>query len=472
MKENIQSLLLGAAALLPVAAAAQESPNFIVIHLDDMGYGDLTVTGASGYRTPYIDQLCVEGMRLTNFYASQAVSTASRAGLLTGCYPNRLGFAGAFNPNSPIGLNPEEETIASLLREKGYACSAIGKWHLGDQPEFMPLNHGFDEYFGLPFSNDMWPLHPTAKYPPLPLYEGNEVINPDIKPEDQEQLTTLYTERAVKFIAENKKKPFFLYLAHSMPHVPLYVSDKFKGKSEQGLYGDVMMELDWSVGEILKALKENKIDGKTIVIFTSDNGPWLNYGNHAGSTGGLREGKGSSFEGGQRVPFIIRWPDKIPAGTISNQLVANIDILPTLVDISQASLPEKKIDGVSVKDIFLGNFTAEPREYFLYYYRDNHLEAIRDNRFKLVFQHAGRTYEGFLPGNNGRPGTAPENRQYPMALYDLRRDPGERYDVQAQYPEVMNRLKQVADEAREDMGDKLTSKEGANRRPIGRIKKQ
>ncbi|MDL2319514.1 sulfatase [Alistipes sp. OttesenSCG-928-B03] len=470
MKRSVRSLFLGAAVLAPGCAAQREEPlNFVVIHLDDMGYGDLTVTGATGYRTPNIDRLCAEGMRLTEFYASQAVSSASRAGLLTGCYPNRLGFAGALNPNSPVGLNPDEETIATLLREEGYATSAIGKWHLGDRVPFMPLNHGFDEYYGLLYSNDMWPWHPTAKYPPLPLYEGNEVVNHDVRPEDQEMLTTQYTERAVKFIAEHRDGPFFLYLAHTMPHVPLYVSDKFRGKSQQGLYGDVMMELDWSVGEVLAALAENGIEDNTVVIFTSDNGPWINYGNHAGSTGGLREGKGTSFEGGQRVPFIIRWPGRVPAGVVSNQLAANIDILPTIASLAGARLPAKQIDGVDVSAIFFGDTDAEPREHLLYYYRDNHLEGVRNDRFKLVLPHVGRSYEGHLPGNDGQPGYAPENVEVPMALYDLRRDPGERYDVQEQHPEVIEELMEVVEAARDDMGDKLTGRQGANRRPMVRI---
>ncbi|MCL2692717.1 MAG: sulfatase [Rikenellaceae bacterium] len=473
MKNNVRSLLLGAAVFAPAGCAAEPSPppNFIVINLDDMGYGDFTAAGATGYRTPNIDRMCAEGMRLTNFYAAQAVSTASRAGLLTGCYPNRLGFAGALNPNSPVGLNPEERTIASLLRERGYATSAIGKWHLGDKQPFMPLDHGFDEYYGLLYSNDMWPYHPTAGsyYPPLPLYEGNEVINPAMTGEDQTQLTTDYTERAVRFITENRDRPFFIYLAHTMPHVPLFVSDKFAGKSEQGLYGDVMMELDWSLGEILKALKHNGLDDNTVVMFTSDNGPWINYGNHAGSTGGLREGKGTSFEGGKRVPFIIRWPGKIPAGVVSSRLAVNIDLLPTIVSMAGARLPEKKIDGVDMTRVFMGDPDTNPREYFLYYYRDNQLQAVRNAEFKLVLPHRSRTYEGYLPGNDGRPGEVSENMDVPQALYDLRRDPGERYDVQEQHPEVIEQLMRVVEAAREDMGDVLTGRAGANRRPIGRI---
>ena len=238
-----------------------------------------------GYKTPNIDRLALEGMRYTNFYAAQPISGASRAGLLTGCYPNRIGFAHAPNPGCPYGISDEEETIAEVLKKRDYATAIFGKWHLGDAKKFLPLQHGFDEWYGLPYSNDMWPYHPKWKFPDLPTYEGNEILGYNL---DQTTLTTDYTERSVKFIRENRERPFFLYLAHSMPHVPLAVSDKFKGKSEQGLYGDVMMELDWSVGEVLRTLEELGLERNTLVIFTSDNGPWIAYGNHAGSTGGLR----------------------------------------------------------------------------------------------------------------------------------------------------------------------------------------
>ncbi|MCC8146681.1 MAG: sulfatase [Bacteroidales bacterium] len=463
----MKTFFIGAIAFTPFSIQANDPINFILIHLDDMGYGDLSVTGSSGYLTPNIDRLSMEGMRFTHFYSAQAVSSASRAGLLTGCYPNRIGFYGALNPNAKKGLSPAEETIATLLKKKGYVCSAVGKWHLGDAPEFMPLQHGFDEYFGLLYSNDMWPYHPTAKYPPLPLYKDNEVINSDMSPDDQKELTTQYTEQALRFIEENKDKPFFLYLAHSMPHVPLYVSDKFEGKSEQGAYGDVMMELDWSVGEILKVLKKNGLDNQTLIIFTSDNGPWINYGDHAGSTGGLREGKGTSFEGGQRVPCIFRWPGKIPAGTINNNLASSIDILPTIMKISESELPEKKIDGVDIYEMLTGNFELQPRKYFLYYYKENNLEAIRNDKFKLIFEHKGRSYELYPPGNDGKPGRVEENRPVLPGLYDLRRDPGERYDVSELYPEIIMELNRVADEAREDLGDFLRDIPGKNRRPIG-----
>ena len=459
-------------ALFGLHVQAQEPTNFVVIFLDDMGYGDLTVTGASGYRTPNIDRLCSEGMRFTNFYAAQAVSSASRAGLLTGCYPNRVGFAGALDHSAKTGISQSEETIAEVLKKKNYACGAFGKWHLGHHPQFLPTNHGFDEYLGLPYSNDMWPFHPQSGsyYPDLPLIEGERAVNPKVTPEDQAQLTAQYTERAIGFIEKNRNQPFFVYLAHSMPHVPLYVSDKFKGKSEQGLYGDVMMEIDWSVGEILKTLEKLNLDKNTLIVFTSDNGPWLNYGNHAGSSGGLREGKGTAFEGGQRVPCIMRWSGKIPSGVICNQLASTIDLLPTFAHISGASLPELRIDGVNIISLMtVAEAVSSPRKYFLYYYRQNDLDAVRNDRFKLVFPHAGRTYEGFLPGNNGLPGQVNERQAFESALYDMRRDPGERYDVKELYPEVVAELTRIAEAARKDLGDDLVGEKGTGRRPIGRL---
>lgn len=333
---NLQSSFgLGLASLMSFQAAAQKPgpshtklPNIVLIFIDDMGYGDVGCFGATQYNTPNIDKLASTGMRFTNFYVAQAVSSASRAGLMTGCYSNRVGISGALGPNSSIGINADEELIPELLSPRGYRNAIVGKWHLGDHHQFLPLQNGFQEYFGLPYSNDMWPVNydgsqvtpenhqRPGNYPVLPLIRGNEKIREIITLEDQAKLTTLYTEYAIDFINRNKKNPFFLYLAHSMTHVPLAVSDKFKGKSKQGLFGDVVMEIDWSVGEIMKALQKNGLTENTLVIFTSDNGPWLNFGNHAGSAGGLREGKGCSWEGGQRVPCIMSWPAKIPLGAI------------------------------------------------------------------------------------------------------------------------------------------------------------
>jgi len=446
-----------------------KSPNVILIYLDDMGHGDLSLTGATGYKTPHIDRMANDGLRFTHYYAPQAVSSASRAGLLTGCYPNRVGFSGALGPHSPMGIAEEEETMAEMLRKEGYRTAIFGKWHLGVHPQFLPTNHGFELFSGIPYSNDMWPLHPTGSYPDLPLFENEEIINSAITPEDQAQFTTNFTRRTIDFIKQNRKNPFFIYLAHPMPHVPIYVSDKFKGKSAQGRYGDVMMEIDWSVGEILKTLRETGLEENTLVIFTSDNGPWINYGNHAGSTGGFREGKGTTFEGGQRVPCIMQWKGVIPEDGVSNSLVAAMDILPTLAEITGAPLPEKKIDGVSLLPILRGELEAKPRETFYYYYRQNSLEAVREGDWKLVFPHPGRTYEGFQPGKDGLPGTVNENFAVEGALYDLRRDPGERYDVSESNPAIVQSLEKIAQEAREDLGDDLLKMEGENRREPGRI---
>ena len=328
-------------------------------------------------------------MLFTNFNSVQAVCSASRAALLTGSYPNRIGISGALMPYSTIGLNENEITIAELLKEKGYATSIFGKWHLGFQEKFLPLNHGFDTFLGIPYSNDMWPVDfdgnqisdssdwRKKSYPQLPLIENFNKIDEIRTLEDQAKLTTLLTERSVEFINNNKDNPFFLYVPHPMPHVPIAVSNKFKGKSTQGLYGDLMMEIDWSVGEIVKALKQNNLEENTLVIFTSDNGPWLNFGNHAGSTGGLREGKGTSFEGGQRVPTIMKWPKVISAGSISNNIAATIDVFPTIANIVSSVLPKHKIDGVDISSILEGRRDSNPRDHLYYYYGKNNLEAVR-----------------------------------------------------------------------------------------------
>ena len=455
---------------------AQRNPNIVLIFLDDMGNGDLSSTGALQYRTPSIDKLGTDGIRFTNFLTAQAVCSASRAGLLTGCYPNRIGFSGALFPGSPIGINSTEVLLPELVKQKGYATGMIGKWHLGDSREFLPLQHGFDEYFGLPYSNDMWPVDFAGKpatdwrkdaFPPLFIIEGNDKKIPLTTLDDQSKLTKLYTQRAVDFISRNKSKPFFLYLAHSMPHVPINASPAFRGKSKQGLYGDVMMEIDWSVGEVLKAIQENGLDSNTLIIFTSDNGPWLNFGNHAGSTGGLREGKGNSFEGGMRVPCLMQWKGTIPAGLICNGLASTIDIFPTVAEMLSLNLPDNKIDGLSMLSVLKGNMATTPRKEFYYYFRKNNLEAVRLEDWKLILPHPGRTYENFKVGMDGFPGEVNDDFTITKALYDLRRDPGERYDVQEQFPEMVKTLEELAEKAREDLGDDLTKRTGKNVRKPG-----
>ena len=299
--------------------------------MDDMGYADIGAFGAKAYPTPHLDQMAKEGRKFTDFYVTQAVCSASRAGLLTGCYNVRIGINGALGPKSSHGLNPDEITIAEICKQQGYATACYGKWHLGHHQKFLPLQHGFDDYFGLPYSNDMWPYHPGVlhlpmherlkKWPHLPLIDGNNIINPKVSGKDQEELTTKYTERAVSFIKKNKDNPFFVYLPHSMVHVPLYVSDKFKGKSGAGLFGDVMMEVDWSAGEIMKVLRKHDLHKNTLFIFTSDQVPWLNYGEHSGSAVPLRERKGTMFEGVAEEPTL-------PGGREPSRLALSVMNLP------------------------------------------------------------------------------------------------------------------------------------------------
>lgn len=468
---NNKILLLSALGGLSMPGLAADYTNFIVINLDDVGYGDFSYNGAYGYKTPNIDRMAAEGMRFTHFLAGQPISGASRAGLLTGCYPNRIGFSGAPGPGSDYGVHPDEMTMGELLKQKGYNTAIYGKWHLGDARQFLPLQNGFDEYYGLPYSNDMWPFHPQQgevfNFPDLPTFDGNEVVGYNT---DQTQFTTDYTTRTVNFIKKNQKKPFFIYLAHSMPHVPLFVSDKFKGKSEQGLFGDVMMEIDWSVGEVLKTLRELGLEENTLVVLTSDNGPWTNYGNHAGSAGGLREAKATTFDGGNRIPCVMYWKGKITPGATCNKLASNIDLFPTLADISGAPLPTRKIDGVSLVPLIREEKEANPRESFAYYYNKNDLEAVTDGLFKLVFPHRYVTYGTYVPGNDGQPGKLTNVDLLKAEMYDLRRDPGERYDVISQYPEEAAKLMKIADKMREELGDNLTRVKGTEQREPGRIK--
>ena len=458
---------------------SKDNPNIIIILLDDMGYGDIESFGAIDYSTPNINKLVENGMLFTNFYSAQAVCSASRAGLLTGTYPNRIGIHGALFPQSKIGLNPSEKTIAEILKEKNYKTAVIGKWHLGYQKEFLPLNHGFDYYYGIPYSNDMWPVDfdgnqitnendwRKKNYPQLPIIENFNKIGEVRTLEDQAKLTINYTEKSINFINMNADKSFFLYVPHSMPHVPIAASKKFKGKSKQGLYGDVIMELDWSLGEIVKTLKKNNILENTMIIFTSDNGPWLNFGNHAGNTAGLREGKGTVFEGGQRVPTIISWPKVVKKSTISNKLVASIDLLPTITKIVRGKLPKHTIDGVSILDLLKGKNT-NPRDHFFYYYKKNNLEAVRKDQWKLILPHESRSYKNVMPGIDGYKGNY-SKLKLNYELYNLRRDPGERYNVIKKYPKIAQSLKDLAETAREDMGDEATGRKGKNRRKPGRV---
>ncbi|MFM1767513.1 MAG: Arylsulfatase [Verrucomicrobiota bacterium] len=460
--------LLGAGPILaaPAASAPPRPPNVVLIFCDDLGYGDLGCYGAKGYRTPHLDQLARDGMRFTDFYVPQAVCSASRAALLTGCYPNRVGILGALGPNARVGLHSNEWTLAEMLRERGYATAVYGKWHLGRPAEFLPPAHGFDEYFGLPYSNDMWPHHPTGgtNYPPLPLIEGTEVVR--LMP-NQSQLTTWFTERAVKFIDTHAARPFFLYVPHPMPHVPLFVSDKFKGSTPRGLFGDVLAEIDWSVGQILDALRRHRLEEDTLVIFTSDNGPWLSYGDHAGSSGGFREGKGTAWEGGVRVPFLARWPGRIPRGTVCREPAMTIDVFPTVAGLAGGRLPEHPIDGRDLWPLLSGRKGASSPHEALWFYWDSGLHAIRSGSWKLHFPHS--YVQPNPPGNGGRPGRM-LNPRTDLALYDLAADPGETRDLSAAHPEVVARLQVLADRARADLGDGLLRMRPTGARPPGRVR--
>lgn len=457
----------------------RKRPNIVLIYIDDMGYGDIVPYGATQVQTPHLTQLADQGMRFTDFYVTHAVSSASRASLLTGCYANRVGVFGAYSPWSKKGLHPQETTLAELLSTQGYATGIFGKWHLGHHREFLPLQQGFDEYLGLPYSNDMWPIDYNGQplsdssdwkfyYPPLPLIQGNQPIDTIATLHDQGQLTRRYTQAAMQFIDRHADEPFFLYLPHSMVHVPIAASEAFRGTSRQGLYGDVVAELDWSVGQILKQLAAKGLSENTLVIFTSDNGPWLNYGAHAGSTAGLREGKGTSFEGGVKVPALMRWPGHIPAGSVCNQLASTLDILPTVAALAGAPLPQAPIDGVNILPLLQGDTSVTPRTRLYYYYQGGELQAVRHKQWKLVFPHVHRSYVDVQPGKNGYPGPyAFDTAQY--ALYNLRRDPGERYNVHSSHPRVVQQLEEIAQAAREELGDKLQNRTGSGTRPAGKI---
>ena len=452
-----------------VCSIHAKTPNVVIMFMDDLGYADIGPFGAQDFPTPNLDRMAKEGRKFTDFYVTQAVCSASRAGLMTGCYNVRVGILGALGPKSNIGINPDEVTIAEICKQKGYATACFGKWHLGHHKEFLPIQHGFDEYFGLPYSNDMWPYHPGVlhlpmeerlkRWPHLPLIEGNEVINPKVSGKDQELLTKQYTERAVSFIEKNKEKPFLVYLPHSMVHVPLYVSDDFKGKSGAGLFGDVMMEVDWSVGEIMKVLRKHDLHKNTLFIFTSDNGPWLNYGDHAGSAAPLREGKGTMFDGGCREPMLAWWPGTIPANSTCKEPSMTIDLLPTIAKLIGAKLPEKKIDGMDIWPLFTDDQAKSPQEaYYLYY--GNQLQAVRQGKWKLHFPHEYRTMAG-KPGGTGGIPTKYSQGKIGLSLFNLRTDIGETKDLKDQKPEITEKLSKL--------GKAFDQKLQISKRPAGNI---
>ncbi|WP_295122904.1 sulfatase [uncultured Chitinophaga sp.] len=464
--------------LLCTLTATAQRPNIIIINMDDMGYGDIEPYGMTGIPTPNFNRAAQQGTRFTHFNAAQAVCSPSRAALLTGCYPNRLGLYNALMPWSTIALDTSEVTIATQLRKAGYTTAMLGKWHLGSKAPYLPIHFGFDSYFGIPYSNDMWPVNydgapaaagsDKARFPVLPLLEGDRVVDSITTMEDQGNLTALFTKRAVNYITTHRKQPFFLYFASPMPHAPIAASARFRGKSDMGLFGDMLMELDWSIGEILNALDKTGLSANTLLIITSDNGPWLRYGDNAGSAGGFREGKGTTWEGGTRVPCIVRWPGKVAQGQVDSRLFTNMDLLPTIAALAGAPLPAKKIDGLDFSKLLLGKSPSAVRDVFYYYYDVNSLRGVRYKNWKLVLPHNSQSYLAGIHGMNGNPGTT-GTVKVPMALYDLAHDPGETYDLQKLYPEMLAKLLSLAEDARKDLGDDLTGREGSGRRKAAKL---
>lgn len=480
----IGSTLVCAADPKPAATP----PNIVIILADDLGYGDLGCYGSKSIRTPHLDRMAREGLRLTSFYVSQAVCTASRASLLTGCYANRVGLEGALNPTSKVGINADELLLPEMCRKRGYATALFGKWHLGHQPEFSPLRHGFDNYFGLPYPNDCSnQYHPIIRtFPPLPLIDGDRVVATD---PDQSQFTRQFTERSVAFIEQNKDRPFFLYLAHVMPHVPVFASEKFRGKSASGIYGDAVEELDWSVGEVFATLKRLGLDERTLVIFSSDNGPFLSYGSHAGSAGPLRGGKLTTFEGGVRMPGIVRWPGRVPSGRTSDEILTTMDILPTVAKLIGGDLPKHPIDGRDAWPVLAAQPDAKSPHEAFFFYADSELHAVRSGDWKLHLPHRYLEVAG-EPGRDGKPsyfdklqpdsltksgleGIATRHgyrvERLSLSLYNLRDNIGETTNVADQHPDVVQRLLKIADQARAELGDSITGQRGRGVRPPGRL---
>jgi arylsulfatase A-like enzyme len=435
-------------------------PNFILINCDDLGYGDLGCYGATRQRTPNIDRLAKEGTRFTSFYSSSGVCTPSRASLMTGCYPRRVnmhtngvGYWVLF-PGNERGLNPSEITLAEVLRGAGYATACIGKWHLGDQAPFLPTQQGFDRYFGIPFSNDMGQTRANGqrdpRRPPTPLMRDTRVIEEE---PDQRQLTRRYTEEALKYIAENRSRPFFLYLANTFPHWPHYASQAFAGKSANGAYGDCIEELDWSTGQIRGKLDELGLSGRTLVVFTSDNGGVLAHG---GSNGPLRAGKASSFEGGHRVPCIVWAPGRVPAGVTCDRVWSMLDVLPTFAALAGTHPPRDRIlDGFDQRALLAqpGKAQSPYDKAGYFYYYEGHLQAVRSGPWKLRVARDG-------PKMGSRPLAPPQ-------LYNLDVDIGETQDVAAAHAEIVARLLALLDRCREDIGD--GDRPGKNQRPAGQF---
>lgn len=471
-------LLVIIIALLCSACAKvgiEKQPNIIIIFTDDQGYADVGVYGAKGFKTPHLDKMATEAMKFTDFYVAASVCSPSRAALLTGCYPQRVGIPGVLFPerlntewnpeqrSTKTGLQKDEVTIAEMLKANGYATGCFGKWHLGHHKQFLPLQQGFDEYFGLPYSNDMRPGKKPNKrsYPPLPLMQDNGVYR--YMEDDQSMLTKEYTEHAIDFIKNHKEEPFFVYLAHTMPHIPLYVSEKFNGRSEKGIYGDVIEEIDWSVGEINKTLKELGLEENTLVIFTCDNGPWLIFGDHGGSADPLREGKFTTFEGGQRVPCLMKWPQTIPGGTTCSEIASTLDLLPTIAGITNSQLSTNKIDGHNIIKLIKGDKNAKSPTDAFFYYRGWNLEAVRVDHWKLHLPHK---YNAVVESEDGNVhGRKNIKSDIELSLFDLSKDIGEQNNVVDEYPEIVKKLMKEIEIMKKDLGDSEES--GLGKRDCG-----
>ena len=455
------AVLPGCADELSSAFAKNErspanKPNFIIIFCDDLGYGDLGCFGSKKHRTPNIDRMAAEGMRFTSFYVTSGVCTPSRSSLMTGCYPRRVNMHQSARqewvlfPVAQKGLNPNEITIAEVLKAQGYATACIGKWHLGDQPKFLPTRQGFDYYYGIPYSNDMG-ARQRSKNPPLPLLRNEKVIE---APADQNTLTKRYTQEVLKFITSNKDKPFFVYLPHTMVHNPVHSSEKFRGKSANGGYGDATEEIDFSTGQILETLKKLGIDDRTLVVFTSDNGAAKRWG---GSNLPLSGFKGSTMEGGMREPCIMRWPGKIPAGKTCDELASTLDLMPTLARLADTEPPtDRIIDGKDIRPLMTGKKGAKSPHEAFYYYRMVQLQAVRSGKWKI-----------HLPFKIIKRNQKKAASNAPLKLYDLEADIGETNNVADRHPDVVKRLLALAEKARNDLGD--VDRKGKNQRPAGLV---
>ena len=438
-------------------------PNIVFILTDDLGYGDLSSYGSKTINSENIDQLAKDGVKLTSYYAAQPVCSASRAAVLTGVYPNRIGIHNAFGPNSNSGINHNELTLAEMLKENGYSTGIFGKWHLGSKKEYFPTNHGFDEFYGILYSNDMWRWHPEYPegYPEDLLLYRNE--NPIMEIIDQSDLTKDITSESINFIKRNKNNPFFLYIAHPQPHVPLFVSKDFENITGNGLYADVITEIDYSVGRVLRSLEENKLTENTIIVFTSDNGPWLSYGNHSGSSGIYREGKGTTWEGGVRVPSIIKFPNKLKSRVIDEPVMA-IDWMPTFAELTNSKLSENKIDGKNIWPLLTGEISSSPHEELYFYYRVNELHSIRMNDWKIHFTRTYRSLNGRPGGIDGIPVKYDMNVIEQNELYNLKNDPRELYNVYNEFPEIAKKMEELGEMARNELGDNLSGKKGMGMR--------